>query len=154
MDRLLNFKDGNGFQINNALIAIGSSSLYRFNKVGTIYIPEAPTDFVVSYLVNITGLVGLIVVLLCYLVVDIYFINMLFKEKNTQSKTFIGGFIGMFLYQQFQNILMNVGLFPIMGIPLPFLSYGGTNIVVYFLFIGVIYSNSIKYKRKKRLLHN
>lgn len=141
VDRLLNFTSGNGFQIKTALIAIGSSSFLRFKKSGPIYIPEAPTDFVLAYIISILGFLGLLIILFCYFVIDIYFLNLLYKEKRKEKKLFIAGFIGMFLYQQLQNILMNVGLIPIMGIPLPFLSYGGTNILVYFIFLGHIFSH-------------
>ena len=54
---------------------------------------------------------------------------------------FIAGFLMMFIFAQLQNIGMNLGLFPIIGLPLPFLSYGGTNIIVYFMFLGILISN-------------
>ncbi len=145
VDRLINFTHGTGFQIKTALIAIGSSSFFRFKLNGPIYIPEAPTDFIVAYLISVTGLFGFIIIALAYLIIDIYFLNLLFKEKNKQNKLFIAGFIGMFFFQQLQNFSMNVGLLPIMGIPLPFLSYGGTNILVYFIFLSMIFK---KNKRK------
>ena len=44
----------------------------------------------------------------------------------------------MFIFAQIQNIGMNLGLLPIIGLPLPFVSYGGTNIIVYFMFLGIL----------------
>ena len=51
---------------------------------------------------------------------------------------FLSAFIIMFIFAQIQNIGMNLGLLPIIGLPLPFLSYGGTNTLVYFIFLGII----------------
>ena len=51
---------------------------------------------------------------------------------------FITSYLGIFIFHQIYNISMNVGLLPIMGIPLPFLSYGGTNTLINYLFLGII----------------
>ena len=51
---------------------------------------------------------------------------------------FLAAFLLMFIFAQIQHIGMNLGLLPIIGLPLPFLSYGGTNIIVYFMFLGVL----------------
>lgn len=113
-----------------------------------LYVPEFPTDFVFTLNTAIFGFLGDVIVLFCFLVLNIFFINKIFQEKNYSTKLFINGFLFMFIYQQVQNILMNLGLFPIMGIPLPFLSYGGSNMIIYFIFIGFIL-NMLKYKNIK-----
>ena len=52
---------------------------------------------------------------------------------------FIAGFLAMFFFAQIENIGMNLGLLPIIGLPLPFVSYGGTNMIVYFMFLGILF---------------
>lgn len=139
VERLLNFTNGTSFQLENALVAIGSSSFFGsgLGKVN-IYIPEAPTDFIVAFTISNYGYLSIILILLSYLIIDIYLIVTYIKTKNLTIKYFIISFIAMFFFQQFENILMNIGLMPIIGIPLPFLSYGGTTILIYFIFLGII----------------
>ena len=64
---------------------------------------------------------------------------MLLKIKtNKKDKLLISGFVGMIFYQQFQNISMTLGLLPITGITLPFISYGGSSILSYMIILGMI----------------
>ena len=66
------------------------------------------------------------------------FIYQINKNKSKPIKTFAYTYIAIFIFHQIYNISMNLGLLPIMGIPLPFLSYGGTNTLINFLFLGII----------------
>ncbi len=136
IDRILSFIKQDSFQLDRALISIGASSFFGSNI--NLYIPEAPTDFIIAFSISNFGLFGFFVILLCYLSLDFYFLVSLFKMKNTKYKMFLSAFLCMFIFAQIQNIGMNLGLLPIIGLPLPFLSYGGTNTIVYFLFLGVI----------------
>ena len=144
VDRLLNFKDGSGLQLNNALTTIGNSNLFGHGiQKELLYVPEFPTDFVFTLAISIFGFGGAIIILLCYFILNRYFIKKIFSTNRFAYQLFINGFLFIFIFQQTQNILMNIGLVPIMGIPLPFLSYGGSNMIIYFLFLGIIL-NSIK----------
>lgn len=136
VDRLLTFVTGNSFQLDRALISIGTSSFFSTNNY--LYIPEAPTDFIIAFSISNFGIFGFLIILLCYFSLDIYFFYKLLKNKNERNKMFISAFLCMFLFAQIENIGMNLGLLPIIGLPLPFLSYGGTNTIVYFLFLGII----------------
>lgn len=148
MDRILNFQSGSGMQLNNALTTIGNSSFFGHGiQKELLYVPEFPTDFIFTLILSIFGFSGGILVLSCYLVLDYFFINKIFSMHNYSYKLFIHSFLFIFVYQQLQNIFMNLGLFPIMGIPLPFLSYGGSNMIVYFIFLGILL-NSIKKSAK------
>lgn len=137
VERLLNF--GTGLQINNALTAIGSSPFFRWNlNESIIYIPEAPTDFIFAFTATTFGIFGLLIILLSYFFLDIYILNLWKKKRKTKDIYFLSGFLVMFVFNQLQNIFMNIGLSPIIGIPLPFFSYGGSSTIVYFLFLTLI----------------
>ncbi len=138
VDRILTFVNNNSFQLDRALISIGVSSLFNTNSF--VYIPEAPTDFIIALTINNLGVISFIIILICLFILDVYFIYRMFKIKNLKFKMFYAGFIMMFVFAQIQNIGMNLGILPIIGLPLPFVSYGGTNIMVYFMFLGVLAS--------------
>ncbi len=139
MDRIINFKSGSGLQLNNALTTIGNAHLFGHGiQKSLLYVPEFPTDFVFTLFLSIFGFLGGIFLLLAFLLLNCFFIQKLNLLKQKEYKIFLHGFFYLFFFQQVQNILMNLGLLPIMGIPLPFLSYGGSNMIVYFLFIGII----------------
>jgi len=136
VDRLLTFVNNDSFQLDRALISIGSSSFFKTNSY--VYIPEAPTDFIIAFTISKLGISSFIIILMSFLTLDIYFLVLFFKLNNLKFKMFISAFLFMFIFAQVENIGMNLGLLPIIGLPLPFLSYGGTNIVVYFLFLGIL----------------
>ncbi len=140
IDRLLTFVKNDSFQLDRSLIAIGTSSIFKGSNY--IYIPEAPTDFIIALSINNLGIISFILILISFIILDFYFLFKLFKAKNTKFKMFFSSFLLMFIFAQIQNIGMNLGLFPIIGLPLPFLSYGGTNITVYFMFLGILASKS------------
>ncbi len=145
MDRLINFANGNSYQLENALITIGSASFYGvgFNKI-LLYIPEAPTDFFFSFSIGNFGLLSGIIIITSFLIFDILLIYKTSKLKRKEEKIFSYSYIAILLFHEIYNIAMNLGLLPIMGIPLPFLSYGGTNTLINFLFLGIIMNFLIK----------
>lgn len=140
MDRLVAFLDSSSYQLNNALIGIGSSSWLGHGLSNPIYIPEAITDFAFSLLVTNTGLLGAI----GYLVVNFSF-NMIivahYKNSVGVMKNVIFMFLVMKIVQESIHILMNIGLFPITGITLPFISYGGSSLLSYFILTGLMFSS-------------
>ncbi len=127
LDRIIHFKDN--YQLNQALIYLGSAGLFGHKDI--LYIPEAHTDFIFSFLIGRYGIILGIVIILCYLLLDLLLVDKL--KKNLLLKFFLS----TFLFSQMQNLLMNIGLLPIMGIPLPFLSYGGTNTIISIVFLGI-----------------
>ncbi len=139
VERIITFKTSSSYQLENALIAIGSSSFLGtgLNKV-SLYIPEAPTDFIFAFSISNFGILTGITILICYLLIDIFLIHKYFSLKDKQYKLILISFVIMFIFQQVISIGMNLGLLPIIGIPLPFLSYGGTNLIIYFIFLGII----------------
>ena len=138
IDRLIDFKNGSGMQLTNAMAAVGSAGLFGhgFNKT-PIYFPEPQTDFIFSVFSSNFGFIPSIILLLLILYFDLYLISIA-KNSNFQNKLIISGILSMLLFQQIQNIGMNIGLLPITGITLPFISYGGSSLISYMIMIGII----------------
>ena len=130
-------------QLTNSLIAIGSSGLtgHGFNKT-PIYFPEMQTDFIFTVIASNFGLIGALVIILLIVFFDINLILTVFKTNDITDKYTIGGIIAVLLFQQIQNISMTIGLLPIMGITLPFISYGGSSLLSYMLLVGMIFNIS------------
>lgn len=137
-ERIISFKTQNSYQLENALIAIGAAGFWGSgpSKV-SIYIPEAPTDFVFAFTISNFGLITGILVLLCYIIIDVYLIKKINFSKMSAENYLLVSFIFLFIFGQIINVGMNLGLVPIIGIPLPFLSYGGSTLITYFLFLGL-----------------
>lgn len=152
IERVLAF--GEGMQIENAITALGSAPLISFNLINPgIYIPEAPTDFVFALSSNVLGLFGPILILFCYLILDYCLIDFFKREKNQVKKLFFEAFLTIFIFSQLENIGMNLGLLPIIGIPLPFLSYGGSFMIVLFAFLGIILDQKKSFTKKSKTFH-
>ena len=143
MERILNV--GSGMQIEHAMIALGSAKLTSFHLTQTgIYIPEAPTDFIFSLSSNVFGILGNYIILISYLIIDFYLLSYTNNITSTKIKLFSKTFLSIFICSQIINIGMNLGILPIMGIPLPFLSYGGSSTIILFLYIAIIFSENKK----------
>lgn len=139
LERIFEWKTGSGLQLENALAAIGSSGWFGhgFNKT-PIYFPESSTDFIFAVFASNFGFVGSIILLAIIFYLDLNII-LLTKRKTTDTNHYVvAGIIGMLLFQQIQNIGMTVGLLPITGITLPFVSYGGSSLLSYMLIVGIL----------------
>ena len=139
MDRIINWKVGSGMQLENSLAAIGSSYLlgHGFNNT-PIYFPEAGTDFIFSIFSSNFGFIGSFFLIIIFLLFILRIINIGKNTVNRIDKYIIIGIVSIFLYQQIQNIGMTIGLLPITGITLPFISYGGSSLIAYMILIGLI----------------
>lgn len=139
VDRLLDWSNGEGYQLTNGITAIGSSNLFGYGLNNTpIYFPEPQTDFIFAIFSNNFGFIGSIFLITLIGYFDIKLIKIAIKNKSNINKYIISGIIGMLIYQQFQNIGMTIGLMPITGITLPFISYGGSSLLSYMIMIGII----------------
>ena len=151
IDRLLNWSNSSGFQLENGRTAIGAGGLfgYGFNKT-PIYFPEPQTDFIFAVFASNTGFVGSFLLITLIILFDMHLISLSMKSKKYINKYIIAGILGMLIYQQVQNIGMTIGLLPITGITLPFISYGGSSLLSYFIAIGFILNiyNEKKYKNQ------
>ena len=151
LDRIFNWQSGSGLQLENALAAIGSSGLFGhgFNKT-PIYFPESSTDFIFAVFASNFGLIGVVLLIGVIVFLDINIISLAKRKILDTDKYILAGIVAMLLFQQVQNIGMTVGLFPITGITLPFISYGGSSLLSYMLIVGIILNISIEKPRKYR----
>lgn len=139
IDRLLDWSNKSGYQLENGMTAIGSAGIFGHGFNNTpIYFPEPQTDFIFAVFSSNFGLIGSIILLILILLFDLKIIKLAFETKNNINKYIIAGTIGMLIYQQLQNIGMTLGLMPITGITLPFISYGGSSLLSYMIIIGFI----------------
>lgn len=148
LDRIFNWSQGSGLQLENALAAIGSAGLFGHGYNNTpIYFPESSTDFIFAVFASNFGFIGVILLIGITIYLDINIIILARKKIEDTDKYIIAGILGMLIFQQIQNIGMTVGLLPITGITLPFISYGGSSLLSYMLIVGMLLNISVKKNR-------
>jgi len=152
IDRLLDWSSGSGYQLENGITAISSGGLFGNGFKNTpIYFPEPQTDFIFAVFASNFGLIGCTALLSLITYFDIKLIQIAIDNKSNINKYVISGIIGMLIYQQLQNIGMTIGLMPITGITLPFISYGGSSLLSYMIMAGIIFNisnESLRYRNK------
>ncbi len=148
-NRLLVFLDpegdtsNEGYNLAQAKIAIGSGGFFGKGLLnGTQsthgFLPEAPTDFIFCVLAEELGFVGAMVLIGLYIALIVISIGIAREADNLFGMLIVTAIIGMWLFQILENIGMCCGLMPITGIPLPFVSYGSSFMVVNFVMLGLI----------------
>lgn len=159
-NRIYNFIDpsrdtvNTGRQMMQGRIAIGSGELFGrglFKGPQNMYnyVSEKHTDYIFSILVEELGFVGGTVLIFLYYIMFMRMINISKNSSNIFGRTMVAGFTGMFLFHIFQNIGMTVGVVPVTGIPLPFLSYAGTFQLANLISIGLVLSVKYHYKKSR-----
>ncbi|PLR92580.1 FtsW/RodA/SpoVE family cell cycle protein [Bacillus sp. T33-2] len=143
-----NYQSTTGFQLTRSLLAIGSGETTG-KGYGTreVYLPESHTDFIFSIIGEEFGFVGASILISLFFLL-IYQITKIGMETKNDYYTYLCvGVICMITFHVFQNIGMTIGLLPITGIPLPFISYGGSSLMGNMLAISLIFSIRYHYKK-------
>ncbi|MDO4890167.1 MAG: rod shape-determining protein RodA [Coriobacteriaceae bacterium] len=147
--RLLVFMDstydtsGDGYNLTQAKIAVGSGGLLGKGFMNATqstlgFLPEAPTDFVFCVLAEEFGFLGALALLAMYLGLIISSLRIARNSQSLFGLILVVCIVGMWCFQILENIGMDIGLMPITGIPLPFVSYGSSFMVVNFICLGLI----------------
>ena len=146
--RVLTFLDpwrdplGAGFQIIQSLIAVGTGGVWGRGLMNGVqklfYLPEPHTDFIYSVIAEELGLVGATAVLLCFAVVTWRGIHVALRAPDTFGSFLALGLTTMIAVQAFINISVVLGLMPTKGIPLPFVSNGGSSLVINLVGMGIL----------------
>ncbi len=136
---------GKGYQIIQSKIAIGSGGMYgkgwlNSTQASLKFLPESSTDFIYAITAEEFGFVGVTILLSLYLLIILRAFYIVERAQNPYSKLIGGAITACFFFYIFVNAGMVSGLLPIVGVPLPFISYGGTSIVTLFLSFGIIMS--------------
>lgn len=151
IESLLGIKDdpmGAGYNVHQSKIAIGSGGLFgkgfmqgtqtRFN-----FVPEQSTDFIFCTIGEEWGFLGALVVILCYLTLIVRLFNSAERQKSRFARIYGYCVASCILMHVVINIGMTIGLMPVIGIPLPFISYGGSSLwaftILLFIFIRLDY---------------
>ena len=134
---------GSGYNVQQAIVAIGSGGMFgRGIGLGTQsqlnFLPEQETDFIFASLAEELGFIGSFTLLLIYLFFLWRIYRSIKESEDLFSRFLLLGILVMFSSQAIINIGMNMGLFPVTGIPLPFVSYGGSSLIVGFVSLGII----------------
>lgn len=145
---------GFGYHIIQSLVAIGSGGLwgkglYHGSQVQLNFLPEHHTDFIFSVVGEELGLVGAGFLLVLYYIMLSRTLQIAFQARDLFGKLLTGGILSMWLFHILENIGMTIGLMPITGIPLPFLSYGGSFMLTNMIAVGLILS--VQLRREKLL---
>ena len=142
---------GSSYQIINSKVTIGSGGVWGKGAFaeGTLthlnYVPENHTDFIFSVVGETLGFVGSLILLALYAFVILRMLLLSYHTNDRFGRLIIIGVMAMLLFHVYENIGMCIGVMPITGIPLPFISYGGTNRVANMAGIGLVL-NVTKYK--------
>ncbi|WP_017549588.1 FtsW/RodA/SpoVE family cell cycle protein [Salinicoccus carnicancri] len=130
-----------GFQLSNSLKAIGSGEITgKGFSDGIIYIPENHTDFIFTIIGEEFGFLGSTAVIVLLFMLMLHLFRIAVTVNDSFSSYFIIGYLSLLMFHVFQNIGMTIQLLPITGIPLPFLSYGGSGLWANMIAIGIIMS--------------
>lgn len=139
-----------GFQISNSMRAIGSGGMDgKGFGGGAVYIPESHTDFIFTIIGEESGFIGSTIVIVIFFMLMVHLIRIALVVSDDFSSYVIIGYLSMLGFQVFQNIGMTIQLLPITGLPLPFLSYGGSGLWGNMMAMGVVMSIHFhQYSRK------
>ncbi len=133
---------GSGFQIIQAQIALGSGGLFGLglgqSKQKLFYLPAAHTDFIFSIISEELGIIGASAVLILFCLFFWHCVIIIKETKNYFGKLLGLGLMTKIMLEAIINIGVNLGLFPTKGLPLPFVSYGGSSLVFDMASVGLL----------------
>ncbi len=140
---------GAGYHIIQSIIAVGSGGLIgkgylKGTQSQLKFLPEQQTDFVFSVFAEEWGFIGVIVVLVIFLSLILWGLNVARRARDYSGLLVAYGATMIFFFFLFINIGMILGILPVVGIPLPFMSYGGSSMVVLMMAAGLIMNVSMR----------
>ncbi|MFW6035523.1 MAG: rod shape-determining protein RodA [Halothermotrichaceae bacterium] len=141
-----------GYQLNQSKIALGSGrllgkGLFAGTQNQLEFLPESHTDFIFSVIGEEFGFIGALVVILLYLFLLWQIFKVAYNARDNFGRLLAVGVGTMFFFHIFENIGMTMGLMPITGLPLPFISYGGSSMVTLLIAIGLVLNVNIRRKK-------
>ncbi|PKM77437.1 MAG: rod shape-determining protein RodA [Firmicutes bacterium HGW-Firmicutes-15] len=143
---------GAGWNTIQSLIAIGSGGwqgkgLFNGTQVQLNFLPERHTDFIYAVIGEELGFLGAALVILLFGILLVRAVVISFNARELYGTLVVTGITAMWLFHIFENIGMSIGVMPITGIPLPFISYGGSSMLTNMIGVGLILSVNIRGKK-------
>jgi rod shape determining protein RodA len=134
---------GRGYNVKQAIIAVGSGQFFgrglgRGIQSELKFLPERQTDFIFASASEEIGFLGVTVLLFLYYLLFRRLLRIMKYARDDLAMYLTGGVLFLFLAQVIINIGMNIGLLPVTGIPLPFLTYGGSSLLVTCIALGIV----------------
>ncbi len=131
-----------GYNVIQSMIAVGSGALAGRGDMATQttldFLPEHHTDFIFAVISERNGFLGASVLLVLYALFIWRALRIAVVARDMYGSILAGGVALMILFQVFVNIGMTIGIMPVTGIPLPFVSYGGTAMIAFLIFVGLL----------------
>ncbi|GAA4743374.1 rod shape-determining protein RodA [Flavisolibacter ginsenosidimutans] len=136
-------KDAGDYNVKQSKIAIGSGGvlgkgLLKGTQTRYEFVPEQRTDFIFCTIGEGFGFVGTTVVMLIYLLLLFRIIAIAERQRSVFSRCYAYGVAAVFFFHIVINVCMTVGLAPVIGIPLPFISYGGTSLLTFSIMLAIL----------------
>ncbi|UFJ39050.1 rod shape-determining protein RodA [Brevibacillus humidisoli] len=145
---------GRGFQLKQSLIAIGSGQLMgkgvnTATQASYGWVPVGESDFIFTVIAERMGFIGAGILMMLFFFLIYRMIRIAMEAKDAFGSYVVAGVVGMLTFQVFENIGMTIQLMPITGLPLPFISYGGSSLISNFLIMGIVLNIGM---RKQKLM--
>jgi len=146
---------GATYNVRQSIISVGAGGLHRrgvsgATQTGLDYLPEHSTDFAFASLAEQRGFMGASILLLLYLLIVWRALKIVTSARDLYCAVVAGAIAFMFLFQVFVNSAMSMGAAPITGIPLPFVSVGGSSLITNFLALGILQSIHMRRPVRRR----
>lgn len=137
-----------GYQLRQSLLSIGAGQLYGHSSLENFpNVPYAYSDFIFAVIAGLYGFLGASLVVILYFLL-IYRITLIAVHYQDPFGSYVGaGVVGMIAFQVFQNIGMSIGIVPITGLVLPFISYGGSSLITSMIAIGLMMNIKMRTKQ-------
>jgi rod shape determining protein RodA len=134
---------GTGYNSIQAMVAVGSGGLFgkgylQGNQTQLQYIPEQWTDFIYCEIAEEFGFIGAMIVISLFLTLFIRLLNIASTTKDEFLSLVVTGILSVFFTHFLINVGMVIGILPIIGVPLSFVSFGGSSMVVNMFMIGIV----------------
>jgi rod shape determining protein RodA len=139
---------GPGWSQLQSKIAIGSGGFFgkglgKGSQTQYGFLPEPQTDFIFAAIAEEFGLLGVMILFFLFLILFWRIINVAISARSNFPRLFVSGFSILLIVQIFIHVGMNIGILPIIGVPLPLISYGGSNLLTIFFGLGIVQSIKI-----------
>lgn len=144
---------GSGYQLIQSVIAIGSGGLWgkgflQGTQAHLLFLPEKHTDFIFSVVAEEWGFLGGFTLVSLIFLIFYRLVLYAMQIPHFLERAYLGILAGLWLFQSSVNLLMTMGWAPVVGIPLPFVSYGGSSVLTFSLLLGLAFSIIREHRRR------